>query len=1206
MIDEAVLGLRGAATRANLLLEGPLPQDRLRRQGRIGAGLLAANLALASHFDLLAQARGVRYSFAAFTGESFGVLGAAVASGALSVSDGIRVAEAFTPLMLLASSVDARAADSQDEFLNELRQYLPRFTSGSFPVEEPTHVMGLVGEPDHLAELLTDLASSVPTRDVEVHKRYSWRQTNVYIRDGYLPRFLDRLERYPLVEVMKLKDPTTFLAHSERMHLVRDALSSWMASQAIEFRTPHTPVIANHRQALLTSAEEVRDAVLAMTDRIMDSEGTTEQIKRVDPDVVLEIGLGGRSLQLLAANGVDAPTTAWTGQDETVLEALELSQRLRSALHELRTPGTTMAPHHLVLLRDVFGAAGAPPLIWVRRVIDDAITDLVSRPRRDDLGGLHRFLDVVQHTLAHGQDISLTEGLLVARSRVKKRLEGEASTLGHAATELEVLHSDGSVELLSLNRPSHAESIIFHFEKPHDTRPDEIVRAARGLARAQTAAERIHNDLAAVTQQLRAAGYSLVSVQAAGAFVAHRLAMFELLRMYRPALIAQTDHHLAGSDRAGWLISLAVAHATTPASIVALVALSFEEEADVTRMDRELNRFLPAIGDAAIPVLSPEGVPLRTGRELQDATVRVFRDAALDRPERHVQLNDACLVLSLGSVMAPYRVRSARHPVQVISVRTPAELWRHGVNPAMDAFDERAALVRSHERERVLRYAQNRKILSSTVNAYIEPGETVIGFGAGGSESMTIFFERDDDPGVRVRKVLSDALTTVSWDPDGSGVMLPPFAKAQRQAAYLQALPPSLGGLFPHVGKITSRELPVPAHLSAGPSEVFRELIYEMSYVPGEEVSRWVERTSPPPAVVARVYQVILSVLHRDVHTLRRRPTPGKTLEEQYFTKIEQRLDLCRRTAPATFGSWLLDPDRIVVNGRTLRNIGPLLRVFRANPRFQAILEPRFHALVMGDTNTENIKIANVEPLHTAQRVVESDAGPTAVEAALRSITAESIGVKFLDPRAIGFRSEGADTIDDPMYDNKPWHNSIGHYDEMHYEEFDLETSIVDGIPRIDVRFRAGNPYQRAYDVRDVVERGAPLTGSGMEAHFAQVMRSVYDLDNPNAAQHRDDPHWLTRFVFTMGTHFTAMPPFHFLSEVDGSLTDTPLTQRRPVAIYAEGIKWLNWALEMLEGTRTEFLGVPVHPIDDGVTAPEHQIPRPVNTTAKSFVPVED
>jgi hypothetical protein len=89
-------------------------------------------------------------------------------------------------------------------------------------------------------------------------------------------------------------------------------------------------------------------------------------------------------------------------------------------------------------------------------------------------------------------------------------------------------------------------------------------------------------------------------------------------------------------------------------------------------------------------------------------------------------------------------------------------------------------------------------------------------------------------------------------------------------------------------------------------------------------------------------------------------------------------------------------------------------------------------------------------------------------------------------------------------------------------------------------------------------------------------MTAALGLDDPDSPFLTDDPDWLVRFVFMMGTHFTAMPPFHFQAELDGTLTDTPLVQRRPVAIYCEGVKWLNWAAEMLEGTRTEFLGLPV------------------------------
>lgn len=104
-----------------------------------------------------------------------------------------------------------------------------------------------------------------------------------------------------------------------------------------------------------------------------------------------------------------------------------------------------------------------------------------------------------------------------------------------------------------------------------------------------------------------------------------------------------------------------------------------------------------------------------------------------------------------------------------------------------------------------------------------------------------------------------------------------------------------------------------------------------------------------------------------------------------------------------------------------------------------------------------------------------------------------------------------------------------------------------------------------------------PAHPVGIEDYFARVMTAVYEHDRCAKDHHKlDDPYWITRFVFTMGTHFTAMPPFHFASEIDGSVIDSPEVQCRPLAIYCEGIKWLNWGLEMLEGTRTDFLGVPV------------------------------
>jgi hypothetical protein len=135
-------------------------------------------------------------------------------------------------------------------------------------------------------------------------------------------------------------------------------------------------------------------------------------------------------------------------------------------------------------------------------------------------------------------------------------------------------------------------------------------------------------------------------------------------------------------------------------------------------------------------------------------------------------------------------------------------------------------------------------------------------------------------------------------------------------------------------------------------------------------------------------------------------------------------------------------------------------------------------------------------------------------------------------------------------------------------------------LPRIDITFDEQNPFKKAYRVRDVEEKGGKIdrkaTPQGMEDYFAPVMTSVYSPGSADSQELQDDPYWLIRFVFIMGTHFAAMPPFHFVTELNGTLTDNYPTQRRPVAIYCEGVKWLNWALQMLEGKRKEFLGIQV------------------------------
>lgn len=120
-----------------------------------------------------------------------------------------------------------------------------------------------------------------------------------------------------------------------------------------------------------------------------------------------------------------------------------------------------------------------------------------------------------------------------------------------------------------------------------------------------------------------------------------------------------------------------------------------------------------------------------------------------------------------------------------------------------------------------------------------------------------------------VRKILSEALTSVKWDPFGRGPMMPPFTKAQKQAEYLQGLPTSLKKYFPEVFSTLSRAIPTLPHIQENGVSHYQEVIYEMSFMPGEEVSQFIKKFSPPPEVVACIYKNIIKFLHERVHIIR-------------------------------------------------------------------------------------------------------------------------------------------------------------------------------------------------------------------------------------------------------------------------------------------------------------------------------------------------
>ncbi|KAL7940032.1 hypothetical protein V8C42DRAFT_42164 [Trichoderma barbatum] len=1186
----AALGLEA---KQMVLTPANLPEDRIERQAFLGAALLVHGIVLQRHLNSEAARAGTQIRFAAFTGESFGIITAAVAAGALSIADGTKLAYALAPFILVAAEGAQGLSPLQARIASVLAQ------SGVMQplVAEPAHVVGLSGRPDALQKALATLKDTYSAHDVELHKVYAEHQVNLYVRMGIRESFGLFMANFPDLSLQELKEPTAFMAHAVRMAPVREAFACMMDEEGIKFHDAHTPLICNHKAAIVQGAADIREAVLAVIDRAMQSRWTAKGCEHVGANLVLELGQGDKSLRLLNDNGLTLPAMGYAGtlhSTEALVEAARLLQAFGETARS-NMQSTDLTTDALALLRQMFQMPARYPEIakFLRREFAKTIA-ACQIDRRHPLAPMsRRFIEVYQHSIAAAGDLDLDAGELALQVQAKKTVVGDSHTLGRVNTEIKVLRADGTIVHRISNARWSSEALVFYCSRLEHRPAVELIRAGRRMSEHTPEIATLYRASSAflpfdLTGTLQMPSGMLQPRAIAALQILHQLSMLTLLRRERPAIFTSHDYYAAG-DLLGWCVALAATSALSARDAVALYATHLETHCEKMDVADSVDTILGRLRESTAPIVAASGVPLITIKDIARETRALFSHGVFDARRHILRLNGDVQIVCLASSPAHETFDTAPFGSEVTLIATPADITRRGHNTALEALEHCCISLLTGDNQRVLQFAQGRKILSSTVFSYIKLGEQVLGFGKGGSESMTVFVTRQTmipldttSKPIIVRKILSESLIAAGWNPDGEGVMLPPFRKAKRQAEFLKALPDPARPYFPEVFEVLEREIPVPPHQRQGMQrDSFKETIYEMSFVPGEEVSRYVERCSPPPAIVARIYEQIALVLARDVHSLYRAPAPGQTLETSYFHKIEARLALCRRTAPLTFGPNLLDTDHIVINGVQYRNVGTLLKAFREHPAYCEILEPRVHALVMGDTNTENIKINNLGPLQHAQILIESGAAQSEIDAALDAMTASSMDLRFLDPRAIGFTSEGAETRDDPMYDNKPWHNSLGHYDEMHHERFELAVGAGPSqTPDIHITYKPNNPYARAYRVEDLTERGIDIGsrpgGVGMEHYFAPVMRKLYDMDNPNSARIAEDPHWLVRFVFIMGTHFMAMPPFHFQTEFGGALIDSLLVQRRPVAIFCEGIRWLNWALQMLEGTRHSFLGIQV------------------------------
>ncbi len=240
-----------------------------------------------------------------------------------------------------------------------------------------------------------------------------------------------------------------------------------------------------------------------------------------------------------------------------------------------------------------------------------------------------------------------------------------------------------------------------------------------------------------------------------------------------------------------------------------------------------------------------------------------------------------------------------------------------------------------------------------------------------------------------------------------------------------------------------------------------------------------------------------------------------------HLDKIESRLALAATTSWP--GRKAATEPELVLRGRRVRGLLAALAEVRADPELLAALEPPELCRVVGDTNTQNVMLTSTPP---------DGASPDEFRSKLR----------FLDPRGLGVTSSH---LDDPLYDWKFWHNTIGHYDQIFANDFTITHSEELGWT---VDFATGSPRSQ---VVEVVRQGF---GPVSERYLQRAASRGLDVG--------EAPY--LRFMFLMASHFAAMMPFHVPREAH-SLTDW-----KPLAMYCEAAWWMDACLRHWRGASVE------------------------------------
>ena len=257
-----------------------LHDDVSEKWNCIGSSMTVYNLALLEHMKTSNE----DFHINSFGGESYGMIAAAIASGALSLEDGLKIAD--NVLGLIYKSVHLNdfglwhiVSFSGRSIHSQLKVLRHKFTEG--------------------VDIFRWQTLSDEKQDVHLYiKDDIFEKVKQYVSDNFEED----------ISLEEFKQPTIEIVHSPKLISARIDIANFIIDENISFLTPNVPIVANNGTGIASSKHDVRNLILDMANIPMFSAQSFQSITNLIPHdtlAIVEFGYGQKTRNFIVEHNVE-------------------------------------------------------------------------------------------------------------------------------------------------------------------------------------------------------------------------------------------------------------------------------------------------------------------------------------------------------------------------------------------------------------------------------------------------------------------------------------------------------------------------------------------------------------------------------------------------------------------------------------------------------------------------------------------------------------------------------------------------------------------------------------------------------------------------------------------------------------------------------------------------------------------------------------